>query len=78
MSLQLEILRGQPTEAEIAALTAAVWAWQQKQQNTSAPEPASPSAWQRAGLLNTTALGGWPLNGSTWECSERLAQPWQS
>ncbi len=77
MSLKIEVLSGQPTDAEIAALSAALWVWQQKQQNM--PEtPAAPSAWQRSGLLNTTALGGWPLKGSTWECSERLAQPWQS
>jgi len=76
MSFKIDVLSGQPSEIEMAALSAALWVLQA---TDTAPDQAPPvSAWQRSGLLNTTALGGWPLDGSTWECSERLAQPWQS
>lgn len=78
MSLHIAILKGQPDEAEIAALSAALWAWLQSQNNAEPPATPNASAWQRSGLLNSTALGGWPISGTTWECSERLAQPWQS
>ncbi|PIQ27081.1 hypothetical protein COW36_14380 [bacterium (Candidatus Blackallbacteria) CG17_big_fil_post_rev_8_21_14_2_50_48_46] len=77
MSLNLEILRGQPSDLELAALAAACVVLERQLQalDSAAPEAEVP-AWQLSARLNTTALRGWPLVGSAWERSERLSQPW--
>jgi hypothetical protein len=79
MNLQLEILIGQPSDEELVALSSA----RVQLEYSIHPEPpitdsTAMSAWQLSGKLQTTALVGWPLKGSAWERSERLAQPWQS
>lgn len=77
MSLKLEVLIGQPSDQELAALAAACVVLERRAQalDSDTAEAELP-AWQLSARLNTTALRGWPLVGSAWERSERLSQPW--